>query len=202
MVTFMKILFKVLSIIIGIVIILGILFFIVDYSRVKNNQIPIFCIPVGIAMDGGTIEYLGLGYKVIDFNTISGYDDIKIGTWTMKYSDFDDEISKYDKIKEQQIEIIQNSKVATIEVEKTPKKSENSNKSYTLTIKEMYQVLTLIETLNFIPKTCINENESVFMTYNIEAGDGRYHISCDDKTEAILSTSQNNQLNEIINKYF
>ena len=135
MVTFMKILFKVLSIIIGIVIILGILFFIVDYSRVKNNQIPIFCIPVGIAMDGGTIEYLGLGYKVIDFNTISGYDDIKIGTWTMKYSDFDDEISKYDKIKEQQIEIIQNSKVATIEVEKTPKKSENSNKSYTLTIK-------------------------------------------------------------------
>ena len=163
-------------------------------------------------MDGGTIEYLGLGYKVIDFNTISGYDDIKIGTWTMKYSDFDDEISKYDKIKEQQIEIIQNSKVATIEVEKTPKKSENSNKSYTLTIKEMYQVLTLIETLNFIPKTCnneviysikyINENESVFMTYNIEAGDGRYHISCDDKTEEILSTSQNNQLNEIINKYF
>lgn len=101
MVTFMKILFKVLSIIIGIVIILGILFFIVDYSRVKNNQIPIFCIPVGIAMDGGTVEYLGLGYKVIDFNTISGYDDIKIGTWTMKYSDFDDEISKYDKIKEQ-----------------------------------------------------------------------------------------------------
>ena len=173
MVTFMKILFKVLSIIIGIVIILGILFFIVDYSRVKNNQIPIFCIPVGIAMDGGTVEYLGLGYKVIDFNTISGYDDIKIGTWTMKYSDFDDEISKYDKIKEQQIEIIQNSKVATIEVEKTPKKSENSNKSYTLTIKEMYQVLTLIETLNFIPKTCnneviysikyINENESVFI---------------------------------------
>ncbi len=103
-------------------------------------------------MDGGTVEYLGLGYKVIDFNTISGYDDIKIGTWTMKYSDFDDEISKYDKIKEQQIEIIQNSKVATIEVEKTPKKSENSNKSYTLTIKEMYQVLTLIETLNFIPQ--------------------------------------------------
>ena len=40
------------------------------------------------------------------------------------------------------------------------------------------------------------------MTYNIEAGDGRYHISCDNKTEAILSTSQNNQLNEIINKYF
>ena len=75
----------------------------------------------------------------------------------MKYSDFDDEISKYDKIKEQQIEIIQNSKVATIEVEKAPKKSENSNKSYTLTIKEMYQVLTLIETLNFIPKTCNNE---------------------------------------------
>ena len=92
MVMFMKILFKILGIIIGIVIVLGILFFIIDHTRVKNNQIPIFCIPVGLAMDGGTVEYLGLGYKVIDFNTLTGYDDIKIGTWNMKYSDFENEI--------------------------------------------------------------------------------------------------------------
>ena len=46
-----------------------------------------FCIPnpAGIYLDGGTIEYFGLGYKVIDFNRLSGYDEVKVGTWFMDY---------------------------------------------------------------------------------------------------------------------
>ena len=48
-------------------------------------------------MDGGTIEYFGLGYKVIDFHTIAGFDDIKIGTWFMDYNDFEEEIKAYEK---------------------------------------------------------------------------------------------------------
>ena len=51
----------------------------------------------GGIMDGGTIEYLGLGYKVIDFHTIAGFDDIKIGTWFMDYNDFEEEIKAYEK---------------------------------------------------------------------------------------------------------
>ena len=68
--------------------------FTVDYNRVKNQEKPIFCIksPAGGIMDGGTIEYFGLGYKVIDFHTIAGFDDIKIGTWFMDYNDFEEEI--------------------------------------------------------------------------------------------------------------
>ena len=95
----MKKILKVVVGILGIIVVLGIVFFTVDYNRVKNQEKPIFCIkdPAGVIMDGGTIEYLGLGYKVIDFHTIAGFDDIKIGTWFMDYNDFEEEIKAYEK---------------------------------------------------------------------------------------------------------
>ena len=73
--------------------------FTVDYNRVKNQEKPIFCIQntAGMLADGGTIEYFGLGYKVIDFHTLAGFDDIKIGTWFMDYNDFEEEIKAYEK---------------------------------------------------------------------------------------------------------
>ena len=88
---------KILLIILGVIIILGLIFFAVDYNRVKNQEKPIFCIqhPAGVIMDGGTIEYFGLGYKVIDFNMLNGYDEIKIGSWFMKYEDFENEYNNY-----------------------------------------------------------------------------------------------------------
>ena len=82
---------KVLLIILGVIIILGLIFFAVDYSRVQRQETPIFCINYATANDGGTNEYLGLGYKVIDFNMLNGYDEIKIGSWFMKYEDFENE---------------------------------------------------------------------------------------------------------------
>lgn len=82
---------KVLFIILGVIIILGLIFFAIDYNRVKNGENPIFCINTATANDGGTKEYLGLGYKVIDFNRLDGYDEVKIGTWSMKYEDFENE---------------------------------------------------------------------------------------------------------------
>ena len=96
---FMKKILKVVAGILGIIVVLGILFFTVDYNRVKNQKKPIFCIqnPDGGIMDGGTIEYFGLGYKVIDFHTIAGFDNIKIGTWFMDYNDFEEEIKAYEK---------------------------------------------------------------------------------------------------------
>ena len=88
---------KIFLIALGIIIILGLIFFGVDYNRVKNGDNPIFCIRnlAGIYMDGGTIEYFGLGYKVIDFNMLNGYDEIKIGSWFMKYEDFENEYNDY-----------------------------------------------------------------------------------------------------------
>lgn len=72
--------------------------FLVDYIRVKNEKVPIFCIKDESSRiaDVGTIEYYGLGYKVIDFNRINGFDKMKIGTYFMDYEDFQSEFEKYE----------------------------------------------------------------------------------------------------------
>lgn len=83
---------KGILIIVGILVLLAIICFCVDYSRVKKQEKPIFCINLATYRDGGTKEYYGLGYKVIDFNRIDGYDEMKIGSWLMKYEDIANEI--------------------------------------------------------------------------------------------------------------
>ena len=116
---------KVIGIILGIIIILGLIFFVVDYNRVKNNERPIFCIsnPAGTISDGGTVEFFGLGYKVIDFHTLAGFDDIKIGTWFMDYNDFEEEMKAYEKIFEENLassgELNRNPENVTIEVDES-----------------------------------------------------------------------------------
>ena len=95
----MKKILKVIGGILGIIVVLGIVFFTVDYNRARNQEKPIFCIqnPAGMLADGGTIEYFGLGYKVIDFHTLAGFDDVKIGSWFMDYNDFKEEMEAYEK---------------------------------------------------------------------------------------------------------
>ena len=83
---------KGILIIVGILVLLALICFCVDYSRVKKQEKPIFCINLATYRDGGTKEYYGLGYKVIDFNRIDGYDEMKIGSWLMKYEDIANEI--------------------------------------------------------------------------------------------------------------
>ena len=102
---FMKKVLKILVIIIGIIVVLGVVFFIVDYNRVQKQEKPIFCIqnPAGIINDGGTIEYFGSGHKVIDFHTLAGYDDIKIGSWFMDYNDFEEEMKEYEERFEEEL---------------------------------------------------------------------------------------------------
>lgn len=95
----MKRVLLVIGIILLVVIITGIIFFCIDSNRVKNGELPMFCInnPAGTLMDGGTKEYIGLGYKVIKFNKLNGYKETKIGSWFMKLEDFDEEIEAYEK---------------------------------------------------------------------------------------------------------
>jgi len=38
-----------------------------------------FCFYTKKYEDGGTIEYIGLGYKIIDYNAIAGREDIELG---------------------------------------------------------------------------------------------------------------------------
>ena len=85
---------KIFLIILG-VIILGLIFFAVDYNRVQKQEKPIFCINYSTLRDGGTKAYIGLGYKVIDFNMLNGYNEMKIGSWFMQYEDLESEYSAY-----------------------------------------------------------------------------------------------------------
>ena len=79
---------KVLLIVLGVIIILGLVFFAIDYNRVQKQEKPLFCIqhPAGVIMDGGTVEYFGLGYKVIKYNQKVGRRDTVIGSWSIKYN--------------------------------------------------------------------------------------------------------------------
>ena len=86
---------KIFLIILGVIIILGLIFFAVDYSRVQKQEKPIFCINYSTLRDGGTKAYIGLGYKVIDFNMLNGYNEMKIGSWFMQYEDLESEYSAY-----------------------------------------------------------------------------------------------------------
>ena len=109
---------KIIGIIVAIIIILGVIFFTIDYDRVKKQETPIFCIKTATFLDGGTTEYIGLGYKVIDFNKLNGYDEIKIGALFMDLDDFNAEIEIYDKKFEEEMNKM------------TPNKSVNFTKTY------------------------------------------------------------------------
>ena len=159
----MKKLLKVVGLILVILIILGIIFFIIDYSRVKNNETPLFCILKDEANDGGTKIYLGLGYKVIDFHTLAEYDDIKIGSWFMDYNDFEEEMKEYEKEfeeelnknKEYAINLFELEEISSITIDTLAQYDNEKEFKDEETIEEIYEVFadkkTSIESVNDIP---------------------------------------------------
>lgn len=80
---------KKLIICIILIIIIAIIFFIIDYSRVKSQKTPIFCLNMDSMTytDGGTKQYFGLGYKVIEYKKMSGYHGIHIGSYFLQYDE-------------------------------------------------------------------------------------------------------------------
>ena len=162
---FMKKCLKVIGIVLGIIVILGIVFFAIDYNRVQKQEKPIFCIknPAGIISDGGTIEYFGIGYKVIDFHTLAGYDDIKIGSWFMDYNDFEEEMKEYEKEfeeelnknKEYAINLFELEEISSITIDTLAQYDNEKEFKDEETIEEIYEVFankkTSIESVNDIP---------------------------------------------------
>ena len=87
---------KVLNIVFTIIIVI-IAIITIDYVRVaKFEYTPLFAIKTTEYKDGGTTEYYGLGYKVIDYNQIQGRRDIEIGTWNLKHNSKPIDISDVD----------------------------------------------------------------------------------------------------------
>lgn len=73
--------------VIAIILMVALMCFLVDFQRAKNGKGPIFCIRYSILKDGGTKKYIGLGYKVIKYNKLNGYNKVHIGTLFLKYDD-------------------------------------------------------------------------------------------------------------------
>ena len=57
---------KSIIICLSIIIFTALLFLAIDCFRLTNNQKTIFSMSLGQYLDGGTKEYYGLGYKIID----------------------------------------------------------------------------------------------------------------------------------------
>ena len=178
---FMKKFLKVIGIILGIIVVLGVVFFTVDYNRVQKQEKPIFCIqnPAGIISDGGTIEYFGIGYKVIDFHTLAGYDDIKIGSWFMDYNDFEEEMKEYEKEfeeelnknKEYEINLFELEEISSITIDTLAQYDNEKEFKDEETIEEIYEVFadkkTSIESVNDIP---VNPDILYFVKFKNNSG--------------------------------
>lgn len=178
---FMKKFLKVIGIILGIIVVLGVVFFTVDYNRVQKQEKPIFCIKnlAGIISDGGTIEYFGIGYKVIDFHTLAGYDDIKIGSWFMDYNDFEEEMKEYEKEfeeelnknKEYEINLFELEEISSITIDTLAQYDNEKEFKDEETIEEIYEVFadkkTSIESVNDIP---VNPDILYFVKFKNNSG--------------------------------
>ena len=203
----MKKVVKIIGIIIGVIVVIGIVFFAIDYNRVKNSELPLFCIQIDEANDGGTRIYLGLGYKVIDFNTISGYDDIKIGTWFMDYEDFNEKIKIYDE-EYNKTQYLENKNINSIEISENGLSSVSPARNYMLNKDEMYILANLINNLTFSDpnETCDGISNYIIkynnedITYGIEVYDDVIHIVKAGGGEAVLSNEQSEMVKNIINK--
>lgn len=180
---------KIVLIVIGVIIVLGLIFFAVDYNRAQKQEKPIFCIPnpAGECNDGGTMEYFGLGYKVIDFNMVNGYDETKIGTWFMKYEDFADEYNYTNNITNDEVII----------------KGYNETDNIIITGSDASNIKSIVEKLDYTDELC----DGIY-SYSITLDNGEtYTVKHDCKAiekgdkQAVIASEDLEAIENIIEKY-
>lgn len=76
-------------VILAVIILIGFSAFCIDSSRVNNGNAPIFVVEGVAYRDGGSKEYIGLGYKVIKYNVIGENgkivkDNYEIGSYFLR----------------------------------------------------------------------------------------------------------------------
>ena len=177
------------------IILIWTIIFLVDYIRVKNEKVPIFCIKdeSSRVADGGTIQYYGLGYKVIDFNRINGFDKIKIGTYFMDYEDFKSEFEKYEnKILLKKSFKGKNEEDVNIEI------SDGANEIINIIKNAVFTKDTWDGLNDYLIYINMSKNEE----YGIEIfGYNNVHITNIKKGEAKLDSTSSKVINDILNKY-
>ncbi len=57
-----------------------------DISKLIDGKKPVFSIMRAEYEDGGTVEYIGLFYKIFDYKILNGKNKIEFGTWFKSYN--------------------------------------------------------------------------------------------------------------------
>ena len=124
----------------------------IDIVRVaKYEKRPLFAINNKTYKDGGSKEYMGIGYKVIDYNQLQGRRDIEIGTWNLKYN---------------------NNPITIQDIDLAIELNNDENKTYTNYYKKFVRVITTLQKVD-------KKNKKLVLGYNDE--DGKYSVdfNCD-----------------------
>ena len=74
-------------------------FLITDYIRYRQNKLPIFALSFKVEKENEPKEYHGLGYKIVKLNNFE-INDLRFGSWFMKYDDPNKDSHEYNKRKE------------------------------------------------------------------------------------------------------
>ena len=171
---------KLLLIISIIICTMAVIFFIIDYRRVSRKELPIFAKQTSIAKDGGTTIYKGLGYTVIDFNSIGGYDEIKIGPWNMSIYDFENEREYYEKKRQEDQNTIEDNKKEQKEVIQKGKKikanilDDKLFDNLKLNIGDIYNVLGKESEIVVFCSVLSGEYPKVGDIFYVETNDSQY----------------------------
>lgn len=160
---------------------------IIDLKRVEEKKQPIFCIKRESVMDGGSTEWYGLGYKIIDIDTASGYQSVKIALWQDNISDF------YENKQEdnENIFITIPRKISF----KVSKKSIDGDTIYTILNKAEQNI------------DANNESEAIVILivgdseYRIVNKNKQYYVINESNKGYKLTSSEESNLKNIINKY-
>lgn len=119
----------------------------IDIVRVaKYDKRPLFAINTKTYKDGGTKEYIGLGYKVIDYYQLQGRRDIEIGTWNLKYN---------------------NNPVTIQDIDLAIELNNDEEKTYTSYYKKFVRVITTLKSVD-------KKNKKLVLGYTDE--DGKYSV--------------------------
>jgi hypothetical protein len=64
-------------------------FVVTDFTLSRFDKRPIFAVPIKVYKDGGSVEYYGLGYKVIKYNTLDSFDSECLDLYALENPELD-----------------------------------------------------------------------------------------------------------------
>lgn len=169
---------------------IGVITFLIDNARISIGKPPIASVKIFHHKDGGTKEYYGIGYKIIEYNKLNGYKKSHIGTYMLKYDSTLGEESELAILCKKSVEKMNEEKIKnTVEFNKKEIKNRDKFFNFIDMLKEKdlkRQELNFIVTTSKGDKTIhtlLYENEEMF--YTVDKRKDR--TASDVEKEAVLT---------------